>query len=122
MKTVFFDVDTQLDFMYPAGALYVPGAEKLIPRIRGASYKALSFALTLVDEVESELQGKNPRMADFVIWAEAFCWSRCWCFCFASISIARRAPAWWHSCCPPGFWPSLITIKPAMWTGARVCC
>jgi nicotinamidase/pyrazinamidase len=27
MKTVFFDVDTQLDFLYPAGALYVPGAE-----------------------------------------------------------------------------------------------
>ena len=26
MKTVFFDVDTQLDFVYPAGALYVPGA------------------------------------------------------------------------------------------------
>ena len=24
MKTVFFDVDTQIDFLYPAGALYVP--------------------------------------------------------------------------------------------------
>lgn len=31
MTTVFFDVDTQLDFMYPAGALYVPGAEELLP-------------------------------------------------------------------------------------------
>jgi nicotinamidase/pyrazinamidase len=29
MKTVFFDVDTQLDFLYPAGALYVPGAETI---------------------------------------------------------------------------------------------
>jgi hypothetical protein len=27
MKTVFFDVDTQIDFLYPAGALYVPGGE-----------------------------------------------------------------------------------------------
>ena len=31
MKTVFFDIDTQIDFMYPAGALYVPGAERIVP-------------------------------------------------------------------------------------------
>ena len=29
-STVFFDVDTQIDFLYPAGALYVPGAEPLL--------------------------------------------------------------------------------------------
>ena len=34
MKTVFFDVDTQIDFMFPAGALYVPGAEKLLPNLK----------------------------------------------------------------------------------------
>jgi nicotinamidase/pyrazinamidase len=33
MKTVFFDVDTQLDFMMPAGALYVAGAEQIIPTL-----------------------------------------------------------------------------------------
>ena len=33
MKTVFFDIDTQIDFMYPAGALYVPGAESILPVI-----------------------------------------------------------------------------------------
>ena len=33
MKTVFIDVDTQLDFLYPAGALYVPGAETIVPAI-----------------------------------------------------------------------------------------
>ena len=33
MRTVFFDIDTQLDFLVPAGALYVPGAERLIPAI-----------------------------------------------------------------------------------------
>lgn len=31
--TVFVDVDTQLDFMVPAGALYVPGAELVIPMV-----------------------------------------------------------------------------------------
>ena len=33
MKTVFFDIDTQIDFVYPAGALYVPGAEQILPVI-----------------------------------------------------------------------------------------
>jgi nicotinamidase/pyrazinamidase len=33
MKTVFVDVDTQIDFLFPAGALYVPGAERLLPAI-----------------------------------------------------------------------------------------
>jgi nicotinamidase/pyrazinamidase len=31
MKTVFFDIDTQIDFVYPAGGLYVPGAEHILP-------------------------------------------------------------------------------------------
>jgi nicotinamidase/pyrazinamidase len=33
MKTVFFDIDTQIDFVYPAGALYVPGAEYILPLV-----------------------------------------------------------------------------------------
>jgi nicotinamidase/pyrazinamidase len=35
MKSIFFfDVDTQRDFMLPGGALYVPGAERIIPKLR----------------------------------------------------------------------------------------
>ena len=33
MKTIFFDIDTQIDFMVPAGALYVPGAELILPKV-----------------------------------------------------------------------------------------
>jgi len=31
---IFWEVDVQRDFMLPGGALYVPGAEKLLPNIR----------------------------------------------------------------------------------------
>jgi len=40
MKTVFFDIDTQIDFMYPAGALYVPGAEDIVPVIAELNRRA----------------------------------------------------------------------------------
>jgi len=33
-KVVFWEVDTQADFMLPGGKLYVPGAERLLPNIR----------------------------------------------------------------------------------------
>jgi len=33
-KVIFWEVDTQKDFMLPGGKLYVPGAEKLLPNIR----------------------------------------------------------------------------------------
>jgi nicotinamidase/pyrazinamidase len=33
-KFVFWEVDTQADFMLPGGKLYAPGAERLLPNIR----------------------------------------------------------------------------------------
>lgn len=33
-KVIFWEVDTQADFMLPGGALYVPGAERLLPNIQ----------------------------------------------------------------------------------------
>ena len=44
MKTAFFDVDTQIDFLYPAGALYVPGAERIVPAIAALNRYAPSRA------------------------------------------------------------------------------
>src|SRR5215475_13423277 len=33
-NVIFWEVDTQRDFMLPGGKLYVPGAEKLLPNLR----------------------------------------------------------------------------------------
>ena len=39
---LYFDIDTQIDFMFPAGALYVPGAEKLLPLIAMLNRQAVA--------------------------------------------------------------------------------
>ena len=52
MNTVFFDVDTQLDFLSPAGALYVPRAEYRIPAIAALNRRAIS-AGRLVSTVDA---------------------------------------------------------------------
>ncbi len=56
MKTVFFDVDTQIDFLYPAGSLYVPGAEKLLPRLAQLSRYAAEHGITVVSTVDAHAE------------------------------------------------------------------
>jgi nicotinamidase/pyrazinamidase len=47
-KIVFWEVDAQQDFMLPGGKLYVPGAEKIIPRIKGLVDAAQKGGILLV--------------------------------------------------------------------------
>lgn len=56
MKTVFFDVDTQIDFLYPAGALYVPGAEKIVDRIAVLNRYAGSRGMQVVSTVDAHTE------------------------------------------------------------------
>jgi nicotinamidase/pyrazinamidase len=53
MSTVFFDVDTQWDFLAPAGALNVPGAAPLIPRIVALNQWGGSRGLTVVSTMDA---------------------------------------------------------------------
>jgi nicotinamidase/pyrazinamidase len=53
MKTVFFDVDTQIDFLYPAGALYVPGAEKIVAQIAELNRFAGTHGIPLVSTMDA---------------------------------------------------------------------
>lgn len=47
-KTVLWEVDTQADFMLPSGKLYVPGAEKLLPKLRKLTDAATQDRVFLV--------------------------------------------------------------------------
>ena len=53
MKTVFFDVDTQIDFMYPAGALYAPGAEHLIPTVARLNRRAAETGAVIISSMDA---------------------------------------------------------------------
>jgi nicotinamidase/pyrazinamidase len=48
MDTVFFDIDTQVDFLDPAGALYVPGSQAIAPNIRRLLECASEHGITTI--------------------------------------------------------------------------
>jgi nicotinamidase/pyrazinamidase len=64
MSTVFFDVDTQLDFLYPAGALYVPGAEAIVPQIAALNHYAAEHGIPVVSTVDAHTEN-DPEFRDW---------------------------------------------------------
>lgn len=51
-SVVFWEVDTQADFMLPGGKLYVPGAEKRIPNMKRLADAARSGRVLLVSSTD----------------------------------------------------------------------
>lgn len=64
MRTIFFDIDTQNDFMLPAGALYVPGAERLVPTVARLNAHALSSGMPLISTVDAHREND----VEFATW------------------------------------------------------
>lgn len=58
MKTVFFDIDTQIDFLYPAGALYVPDAEKLVSTVAVLNRRAPLVVSSMCTHSENDPEFK----------------------------------------------------------------
>lgn len=56
MRTVFFDVDTQLDFLFPAGALYVPGAERVVAAIARLNQHAARNGIPVVSTMDAHAE------------------------------------------------------------------
>jgi len=64
MNTIFFDIDSQLDFLYPAGALYVPGAERIVPAIERLNRHAAIYDIPVVSTTDAHPEN-DP---EFKVW------------------------------------------------------
>ena len=53
MRSIFFDVDTQLDFLYPGGALYVPGAENVIDALATLTRHASANGILILSTADA---------------------------------------------------------------------
>ena len=51
-QTIFWDVDTQFDFMKPQGALYVPGAQEIIDKVSEVRRFALENGYSILSDVD----------------------------------------------------------------------
>jgi nicotinamidase/pyrazinamidase len=54
--TVFFDIDTQLDFLYPAGALYVPGAESIVSQVAALNRYAAERGIPVISTMDAHTE------------------------------------------------------------------
>jgi nicotinamidase/pyrazinamidase len=65
MKNLFFlDVDTQRDFMLPTGALYVPGAERILPKLRRLFDFARKNEISILSSVDAHV-ADDPEFKQF---------------------------------------------------------
>lgn len=62
MSTVYFDIDTQNDFMLPAGALYVPGAERILPAVAELNRKAAAEGIPVISTMDAHTEN-DPEFA-----------------------------------------------------------
>jgi len=64
MKTIFADIDTQLDFVSPAGALYVSGAELILDRIVRLNRWAAENDVLVISTMDAHAEN-DPEFANW---------------------------------------------------------
>jgi len=73
--TIFWDVDTQVDFMLPSGRLPVPGAEAILPNLGRLTEAARAAGVTIVHTTDDH-DSADPEISaepDFVETFPAHC-------------------------------------------------
>jgi len=60
---IFWDVDTQVDFMSPAGKLYVPDAAAIVPALARLTRYAHDHGIRIVASADDHLPG-HPELSD----------------------------------------------------------
>jgi nicotinamidase/pyrazinamidase len=61
--TVFWDVDTQVDFIHPDGKLYVPGAETITPTLRALTEYAHTRGIRIIASADDHVPGHRELSA-----------------------------------------------------------
>jgi nicotinamidase/pyrazinamidase len=61
---VFVDVDTQIDFMNPAGALYVKGAESIVPNLGRMMAAAKEKGICVVSSLDAHFEN-DPEFGEW---------------------------------------------------------
>ncbi len=64
MNTVFLDIDTQLDFLYPAGALYVPKAGRIVPALGRLNHFAGARGIPVISTTDAHSEN-DPEFAQW---------------------------------------------------------
>jgi nicotinamidase/pyrazinamidase len=64
MPTAFIDVDTQLDFLYPAGALYVPGAASIVSAVAHLNRYAAARGIPVISTTDAHAED-DPEFASW---------------------------------------------------------
>lgn len=117
-QLIFFDIDTQVDFMLPHGKLYVSGAEQIVPNL----IKLMTFAREHGIPVISSADAHTPDDPEFSIWPP---------HCVIGTPGQRRIPETQFgdatvvssrsgAFIPPSRWPGQIIIeKPTYDTAAN---
>lgn len=62
--TLFFDIDTQFDFLLPSGALYVPRAERIIPAVAALNRFAAGRRIPVVSTTDAHTEN-DPEFASW---------------------------------------------------------
>ena len=62
MNTVYLDIDSQLDFLYPSGALYVPGAERIAADIARLNRYAAAHGIPVISTTDAHTEN-DPEFA-----------------------------------------------------------
>ena len=70
-RVIFWDVDTQYDFMRAEGKLYVPEAETLIPRLKRLTDYAHGHNIRIVASADDHVAG-HPEISDTPDWKNTF--------------------------------------------------
>jgi nicotinamidase/pyrazinamidase len=64
VKTVFFDVDTQIDFVFPAGALYAPGAASIVRTVAELNRYAGANGIPVISTMDAHSEN-DPEFHDW---------------------------------------------------------